>query len=444
VVAVAVVSAIVLVVACSSRSETTPAGTPVAAKPADRQTLRPVTLPDLSKASPPVQQQVREAYALLNEAKGKPGIADADLARAYGDLGKLLMAAEFREAAEPCLLDAQALAPTELRWPYYLGHLSKLRGDPAGSTTHFEEALRLAPDDVPTLVWLGNVYLDAGRVDDAERLFSKALSTQPRLAAAMYGVGRAALAKREYARAIDYLEQAQAQDPKAVTIHYQLALAYRGKGEADKAEMHMRLRGPGEVRAPDPLMKELDALLESSVAYEVRGAQALDEGRWTDAAAYFRKGAALDPNEPSLLHKLGTALAMSGDSAGAFQQFEEVTRRWPHFAKAQYSLGVMLAGAGRYPEAVAHLQSAVTSEPSYVEAHLQLAESLRAMGRMEQSLAEYDETTRLDPRVAEARFGAAMALAKLGRIDQARQRLMEGARLHPERPEFSQALAQLP
>ena len=118
----------------------------------------------------------------------------------------------------------------------------------------------------------------------------------------------------------------------------------------------------------------------------------MDEGRWTDAAVYFRKGAALDPNEPSLRHKLGTALAMSGDSAGAFQQFEEVTRRWPHFAKAQYSLGVMLAGGGRYPEAVSRLQAAVTSEPSYVEAHLQLAESLRAMGRMEPALAEYDET----------------------------------------------------
>jgi len=433
----------VLFGACTSKPDH-PAGAPAASKPADRQTLRAVALPDVSRASPTVQRQLRDAHAALTAARANAGISDADLARAYGDLGTLLMAAEFREAAEPCLLDAQALAPTMLRWPYYLAHLEKLRGDPVGATTHFEEALRLAPDDVPTLVWLGNAYLDAGRVDDAERLFSKALSLQPRLVAAMFGMGRAALAKREYARAIDYLEQAQAQDPKAVTIHYQLAMAYRGTGQTDKAEMHMRLRGPGEVRPPDPLMKELDALLESAVAYEVRGAQALDEGRWADAAAFFRKGTELDPNEPSLRHKLGTALAMTGDSAGAFQQFEEVTRRWPHFAKAQYSLGVMLAGAGRYPEALTHLQAAVASEPSYVEAHLQMAESLRAMGRMEQALAEYDETTRLDPRVAEARFGAAMALAKLGRIAQARERLTEGARLHPERPEFSQALAQLP
>ena len=34
-------------------------------------------------------------------------------------MGKLLMAGEFREAAEPALLDAQLLAPNDLRWPYY-------------------------------------------------------------------------------------------------------------------------------------------------------------------------------------------------------------------------------------------------------------------------------------------------------------------------------------
>lgn len=430
--------------ACSSKTDTPTGSAQPASGPPDRKALRTVTVPDLSKASPTVQKQIREKHASLAAAMQDASTSDGDLGRAYGEMGMLLMAAEYREAAEPCLLNAQVLAPAELRWPYYLAHLSKLRGDPAGATRNFERALRLAPDDVPTLVWLGSAYLDEARADDAERQFARALSLQPRLVAALFGIGRVALAKQEYARAVDYLEQAQSQDPRAVTIHYQLAMAYRGKGDLDKAEAHMRQRGPGEVRPPDPLMRELDGLLESAVAYEVRGAQALDDGKWTDAAEYFRKGVALDPNEPSLRHKLGTALAMSGDGDSAFRQFEEVTRRWPQFAKAQYSLGVMLAGAGRHQEAIAHLTAAVKSEPSYVEAHLQLAESLRATGRLEPAIAEYDETVRLDPRVAQARFAAAMACASLGRADQARLRLTEGARLHPDRPEFSQALTRLP
>ena len=428
--------------ACSSRTDAPPASVQQS-KPPDRKALRTVTLPDLSRAASTVQTQLRDQSAVLSAAMQSSGTTDADLGRAYGEMGKLLMAAEFREAAEPCFLNAEALAPAEIRWPYYLAHLSKLRGNPAGAREGFERAHQVAPDDVPTLVWLGNAYLDEGRASDAEPMFARALSLQPRLIAALFGMGRVALAKQEYARAVDYLEQAQLQDPKAVTIHYQLALAYRGKGETEKAEAHMRQRGPGDVRPPDPLMRELDSLLESGVAYEVRGAQALDEAKWDAAAAYFRKGIELSPDEPSLRHKLGTALAMTGDNAGAYKQFDEVTRRWPRFAKAQYSLGVMLAGAGRHQEAIAHLTAAVQSEPSYVEAHLQLAESLRAAGRLDAAIVEYDETVRLDPRVAQARFGAAMALAALKRFDQARQRLTEGARLHPDRPEFSQALAQL-
>lgn len=436
---------IVISSGCSSRSETTSTTeTQSSAASRDGRTLRPVALPDLSRVSQSVQQQLRDGYRSLTARMGNPGSTDAELGLAYGEMGTLLMAAEYRDAAEPCLLNAQALVPTEIKWPYYLAHLYKVQGNSAKATTFFEQALRSKPDDVATLVWLGNGYLDQGRPADAEPVLMKALALQPRSVPALFGLGRVALAKQDDARAVGYFEQALSLDPKAVTIHYQLAMAYRGLGDLGKADAHMRQRAPGEIRPPDPLMQELNGLLASPVAYEVRGARALDDGQWAAAAEYFRKGIELAPDEPSLRHKLGTALAMVGDAGGAFQQFEEVTRRWPKFAKARYSLGVMLAGAGRYHEAIEHFSAAVSSEPGYVEAHLQLAEALRASRRFEQSLAEYDETVRLDPRVAQARFGSAQALASLGRYQQARARLMEGVKLHPDRPEFAEALARLP
>ncbi|PYR26714.1 MAG: hypothetical protein DMF98_08100, partial [Acidobacteria bacterium] len=51
----------------------------------------------------------------------------ADLGAAYGELGKLLMAATYFDAAEVCYLNAQTLAPIDMRWPYYLGHLDKAK-----------------------------------------------------------------------------------------------------------------------------------------------------------------------------------------------------------------------------------------------------------------------------------------------------------------------------
>src|SRR5262249_39206113 len=162
----------------------------------------------------------------------------------------------------------------------------------------------------------------------------------------------------DYARAAERLEQALAMAPSQPAIHYPLAMAYRGLGQMDKADAHMRARAPGEIRPPDPLMLELETVLESAIAYEVRGAKALDDRDWTGAAASFRKGIELAPGEPSLHHKLGTALFLGSDTNGAASEFAEALRLSPTFAKAHYSLGVLLGASGKTTDALAHLREA--------------------------------------------------------------------------------------
>ena len=77
-------------------------------------------------------------------------------------MGNLLLAAEYFDAAEACYLHAQSLAPDDVRWPYYLGHVYMTKAELGKAVTSFERALRLRPDDVATLVWLGGVHLDLG------------------------------------------------------------------------------------------------------------------------------------------------------------------------------------------------------------------------------------------------------------------------------------------
>jgi tetratricopeptide (TPR) repeat protein len=403
----------------------------------------PVSLPDLSRAARPVQDQLRERYASLTVKIENGATPAAELANEYGETGKLLMAAEYRDAAEPCFLNALALVPGDARWPYYLAHLYRLRNEPDKSAMFFEKALQLRPDDVAALVWLGGLDLLQGRPEAAEPLFTKALTQQPRLAAALSGLGRAALARRDYAGAVKYLEEALVQDQSASIVHYPLALAYRGIGEAEKADAHLRLRGHVDPALPDPMMSELNASLHSAVAYERLGVSALDKKDWAAAAAYFRMGVELAPDNPSVRHRLGTALFLNGDARAALEQFEEVVRRSPDFAKARYSLGVLLMTNGRANEAVEQLAAAVKDDPNYIEARLRLAEALRRGGRPDESLSQYAEVNRIDPRVAEARFGFAMTLVRLRRYQEARDRLLEGMQAHPDQPEFARGLARL-
>jgi tetratricopeptide (TPR) repeat protein len=226
-------------------------------------------------------------------------------------------------------------------------------------------------------------------------------------------------------------------------IHYPLAMAYRGLGQIEKAGDHMRLRGPGEIRPSDPLMLELETMLESAVAYEVRGAKALDDRDWKAAASYFRKGIDLAPDEPSLHHKLGTALFLDGDARGAADEFAEALRLSPNFAKAHYSLGVLQGSTGRSAEAIAHLREAVRDDPAYVEARIRLADVLRRTGRAAESLRHYEEAAAIDPRAIDAPLGYVMALVELGRYREARVRLTEDVERYPEQPAFVHALVRL-
>jgi tetratricopeptide (TPR) repeat protein len=436
--AAAVVWLVLLAGACSSKPEEA-----APAKSASTYTLRKVALPDLSHTAPSVQEQLRNMYASLQKKVDAANTPTDQLALAYGEMGMLLMAAEYREEAEAALLDAQTFNPRDPRWPYYLGHLYKIRGETPKSAAAFARALELQPDDVPTLVWLGEARLDEGKPGAAEPLFAKAAGLRPSSVAAQYGLGQVALVKQDYARAVSYLEKALSLEPTATIIHYPLAMAYRGAGDQAKAQAHLAQRGTLPLKPDDPLMAQLDATLHSAIGYEVSGADALDRGDWKSAADSFRKGIDVAPKEPSLHHKLGTALALQGDGRGAVQEFERALALDPSFSKAHYSLGLMLASTDQPSGAIQHFQAALKSQPGYVEARLQLAHTLRRSGRPDASLAYYAQIAKEDARVPEARFGYAAALIRLKRYAEARDYLAEAITLYPTELSFANAEARL-
>ena len=438
---------------CTSRTDTgstSPAGSRetnerrAATAPGGR-ALLPVSLPDLGKMVPSVQKQLRQAHGslLALENRRAPTAAIPMLADAYGELGKLLTAAGYPDAAEPCFLNAGTLAPDDFRWPYYLAHHYRKRGELDAARTYFERALALRPDDLAALVWMGDVALAQGRADEAEPRFARALALEPGSLSARFGLGRAALARQEYRRAVDYLEEVLKRDPEAAGAHYPLGLAYRGLGDAPKAEAQLRLRKNHEILPADPLIVDLEELLDSPQAYESRGIRALNAHQWPQAAALFRKGLDLAPDSAALRHRLGTVMFMMGDPAGAEAQFEQAVRASPDYHPAQYSLGVLLQDKGRHGEAIAKFTAALRARPGYTDARLRLATSLRRVDRARESLENYEQVLAENPHQTEARFGRAMALVQLGRDQEARDRLVADVKAFPDQSLFAHGLARL-
>lgn len=403
--------------------------------------LMPVPRPNMANAAAPVQRMLRDRFAAV-DAAGPSAAPDAARGRAYGELGMLLLAAEYFNEAAIALHDAETLAPAEMRWPYYLGQVYQRLGDAQKSAAAYERAVKADGQYAPALVRLGNAYLDQGRPEAAEPLFRKALERDARMVAAMHGLGRAALARKDYPAAIAQLEHALTIDPDAAAIHYPLGLAYRGAGQADKASAQLQVRAD-KLEPADPVYDEVQVLIETPVAYELRGAEAMGKGRYDEAIDLLRKGVALDPNEPALRHKLGTALALKGNLGEALATLRETVQRSPAFAKGHYSLGLLYLQSGQYTEAKASFEQALRVEPAYVEPRLQLAHLLRRSGHAKDALPHYARLIELDPRVVEARFGYAMTLVDLRRYAEARDQLAQGQELFPDQPGFTLALGRI-
>ena len=404
--------------------------------------LRAVILPDAATAEAPVRAQFEARRQAVEVALRQPADRPA-LARAYGELGKILHAATAFDGAEASYLNAADLDPDDPRWPYYLGHVFRVKGPLDKAAQWFERARVRWPDDLAAVVWLGDVYVAQGRPDAAEPLFAKAVAMSDGSAAAHFGAGRTALAKRDYAAAVAHLERVRALDAAATAVHYPLAMAYRGRGDLAKAEAELAIKGDAEPRPADPLMQAVDTLLESAEAYNVRGGAELGAGNWAAAAAQFRKGLDLRPTDPSLRHRLGTALAQLGDGPGAVAAFEQVIRTHPEFARAYFSLGVLASENRQHDVAIQHFQAALKNEAGYVQARVQLGWALARSGRPGESLAHFEQALALEPTQSDATLGASLALLRLGRYREARDRLTAASALYPDDPRISLALARV-
>lgn len=457
-VSAAVVVVMGLAPACASQEAEPPQEIPAADAPpraGQPSEVRPVPAPDFGQLedSDQLRAQLQDHYTSLTETVGREDATPSELSRAYGDAGQLFMAAELVETAEACFLNAHALASTDQRWPYYLAHIYRARGDTAAAVEYFERARQLQPNDVPTLIWLGEMYLEEDEPAQARLVFEHALGLDQQSMAALFGLGRAALARRDYLRAVEFLEGALALNPQAIFIHDVLADARDSLGQRDRADTNRLLGVAAQggmvvgwsdmLLGADPLMQEVDGRLQTAAAFERRGTRAVERGDPARGITLFRRGLEVEPGNPELTIKLGTALALVGDLDASEAQFDALLEREPENAEAHYSLGLLMEGTGRVQQALARYTSAVRFDSSHSNARLRLGRLLRLMGRHDDAMAQFERVRQHDPEQSEALFGQAMVLVSLGRYAEARGRLEEGMAGFPENWTYPLALARV-
>jgi tetratricopeptide (TPR) repeat protein len=115
------------------------------------------------------------------------------------------------------------------------GDLARLRENYSLAAAYYYAALRVSRQDASLYNKLGVVELQQGQRGQARKNFTLALKYDPKFISAVNNLGAVALLDRKYKPAIGYFKQALAMDETVAATHLNLAEAWMGLGETDRA-----------------------------------------------------------------------------------------------------------------------------------------------------------------------------------------------------------------
>ena len=371
-----------------------------------RNGLQAIPLPRLDDLEPAVSGQIREQQQVF-EAVVARDPSGSKLADAYGALGRLFHAYEFFEAAEASYLNTARLASGDATWPHLLGYLYQQTGRLENAAERFEQANRLRPDDRAATVRLGQVYLGLNRLREAREQFESVVAIFPALA--RHGLGEVALRERRFEEAIAHFRAALDRVPQASSIHYSLAMAYRGLGRLDEARSHLQQRGAAGITVGDPVVDSLQTLVRGERGLVVQGRRAYEAGQFQEAATAFAKALEAAPSSTAARVNLGLSQLQLRNTAEAVVNLHAAFEQAPDDPDASRELLRVLLRLGRVDDATQVLTKSRSANPDDEETMVSLAILMAQQERYRDAVALLAEANQRFPD----RTATATTLARL-------------------------------
>jgi Flp pilus assembly protein TadD len=207
----------------------------------------------------------------------------------------------------------------------------------------YRQVLALDPRHADSLNYLGILWAQSGRNDDAAGLIGQAIKLRPRIADYQDNLGLVLSALGRLDEAVQCHRKALRLDPRHANAHNHLGTIRAGQGRPDEAERHYREAvrlHPGHVEAhnnlgvaliaqarPDAALGHFQTALQLNPRYldpYANLATALRNlGRVTEAEAALRAGLRLAPNSPQLRYNLAGLLLLTGRFEAGWPLYEE-------------------------------------------------------------------------------------------------------------------------
>jgi tetratricopeptide (TPR) repeat protein len=203
-------------------------------------------LPD-PKVKLPLFASMNAAKGLAQEDRYEEAVAtmrrvvaeDPDIIDAHNTLGNWLMRLKRPDEAAASYKQALNLKPDDDVALQNLARVYLSRGrdkDALDALEVFEAALRVNPKNPQSWYQLATLYLDMGRLPDAEARFQEALGINPRLGAAYNGLGVIAFTRGEAGRAEELIAKGLSLEPGLRTAQFNLGRIAEARGDGRRAE----------------------------------------------------------------------------------------------------------------------------------------------------------------------------------------------------------------
>jgi tetratricopeptide (TPR) repeat protein len=300
---------------------------------------------------------------------------------------------------------------------------------------------------------------DAGRLDEATKLYRRALNMNPKWAEGWWSLGTLQYDSDRYAEAEIAFEKVVALDPKQGTARAMLGLCEFELGQQDRAlidiEASKALGVIEDQQLRDVVMYHESVLLQRAGKFEAAKAAltslCLSGVRSGDVAATFGMVALRmrDTNPPNpgteagqVVQHVGRAACLGGakDYDAAKSEFERVIAAAPRFPLIHYAYGRVLQDARDHDGAIKQFEAEIAEQPKSVLPRLRIA-AADYKWNPEEGLKFAEEAVKLQPDLPLAHYVLGLLLLESGAYKRAIPELELARRAFPQEPKIDISLA---
>ena len=323
------------------------------------------------------------------------------------------------------------LDPSHFDAQWSLGDLYLAAGKSEEAAKIADKLLTARPQHPAGYLLRAGVALGADRIDDAIKLLQQAVDHDPTMVRPLLALANIYFGQRDRDNASEWYHRALKADPDSVEVRVALGQFFfatgaleEGRREFRKAvdlspdQEHIRLVLTDRYLAlglRSEAERELSGLVADMNSYKARKTFAelrLAVGQVTETKPLVNAILEADEHDPVGLYLKGRIALAEKDVVQAVSLFEESIGRNVALAGPHLYLGLIRSTQGRMDQAEEELREAIRREPGNQTAHLALASLYLTQRKPAEAKHEARQTLRMNPANLEAAilFGDALVL----------------------------------